>query len=263
MIISDLYQTKISCSKYRMNVSETITVTVKLEDFNKAPVTGKSVTLSVDYGKILSVSKGTGGNIATGGKSVTAITSSDGEITVSYQAQDTGLCTFIANNTTTQILVGWEIISSNKWYSYSNSNFTFDKRNWAGKLILKYNPNIGIARLYFNFSETPFTKSGTMELGANASGQYGFTLGNEDNDEGKALVSTALRPPVRELGIVHVYDNYEGQVIAALDTNGKINIINSVNKIVNSLHGIIWYRYADKYNVIKNKFSSGTLTDIG
>ena len=125
------------------------------------------------------------------------------------------------------------------------------------QLILKYNPSIGIARLYFNFSETPFTKSGTMELGANASGQYGFTLGNEDNDEGKALVSTALRPSVRELGIVHIYDDYEGQVIAALDANGKINIINSVNKIVNSLHGIIWYCYADKYKLdVKNEAAS-------
>ena len=55
MIISDLYQTNITCSTYNTTIdsgngSTTITVTVKLEDFNKAPVSGKNVALTVDKG---------------------------------------------------------------------------------------------------------------------------------------------------------------------------------------------------------------------
>ena len=268
MIISDLYQTKIKCSKYRLSLNETITVTVKLEDFNRNPVTGKSVTLSVDFGKIMGVLKGNGGNIATGGKSVTVTTASDGEISISYKAQDMGLCTFVANATTLQVLVGWEKISvlmDNKWYNYSNDGFTFDnKRGWNGKLSIAYNPVVNLARLYFSFDATPFTGKGTKQLGANSSGQYGFSLG-DDSEAGKSLISTALRPRIREMGFVHFYDNTDGKgdsVVATLDTEGVVKIVNSVDKAVANLHGMIMYRYADKYNVIRNKFLEGTLSDV-
>ena len=114
MIISDLYQTKISCSKYRVSISETITVTVKLEDFNKTAVTGKPVTLSVDYGKIVSVTKGTSGSVSPDNKSATASTSTTGEIAVSYKAEDWGLCTFSVNNSTASIYVtGWKNVTVN------------------------------------------------------------------------------------------------------------------------------------------------------
>lgn len=112
MIISDLYQTKITCSKYRAKLSDTITVTVKLEDFNKSVVTGKSVTITVDYGKIVSVTKGGSGSVTSNGKSATATTTTTGEIAVSYQAQDWGLCTFSVNNVTSSIYVtGWKNVT--------------------------------------------------------------------------------------------------------------------------------------------------------
>lgn len=120
MIISDLYQTNITCSTYNTtidsgNESTTITVTVKLEDFNKNAVTGKSVNLTVDKGYFKSVTGTNTTNYSnTTTKSVSATTKSDGIITAVYVPSDWGLCTFSANNSKIQVSVsGFKEITPN------------------------------------------------------------------------------------------------------------------------------------------------------
>ena len=120
MIISDLYQTNITCSTYNTaidsgNGSTTITVTVKLEDFNKAPVSGKNVALTVDKGYFKSVTGTSTTNYSnTTTKSVSATTKSDGIITAVYVPSEWGLCTFSANNSKIQVSVsGFKEITPN------------------------------------------------------------------------------------------------------------------------------------------------------
>ena len=107
MQISDLYQTKITCSTYNATIDSTNTViTVKLIDFNGAAVTNKSVTLTCDKGYF-----NKNGSTAISGtttKSITATTNSSGEITATWTASEWGLCTFSTNNINTQVNVkGW------------------------------------------------------------------------------------------------------------------------------------------------------------
>lgn len=105
MQISDLYQTKISCSTYNANIDSTDTVvTVKLIDFNGAAVTNKSVTLTCDKGYFNK--NGSTSISGTTTKSITATTNSSGEITATWTASEWGLCTFSTNNSNIQIKVG-------------------------------------------------------------------------------------------------------------------------------------------------------------
>ena len=120
MIISDLYQTNITCSNYNATIdsgdgSTTITVTVKLEDFNKNAVSGKSVTLTVDKGYFKSVTGTSTTNYSnTTTKSVSATTKSDGTITAVYVPSEWGLATFSANTTKIQIEIsGWKRLYAN------------------------------------------------------------------------------------------------------------------------------------------------------
>ena len=131
MIISDLYQTNITCSNYNAKIdsgdgSTTITVTVKLEDFNKAPVSGKNVALTVDKGYFKSVTGTSTTNYSnTTTKSVSATTKSDGTISAVYVPSEWGLATFSANNVNSQIIVkGWKkIYDSNNTTAWINDEY--------------------------------------------------------------------------------------------------------------------------------------------
>ena len=111
MIISDLYQTNITCSTYNTTIDSgdentTIKVTVKLEDFNKSPVTTKNVDLTVDKGYFKNVTGTSTTNYSnTTTKSVSATTKSDGTISAVYVPSEWGLCTFSANNSKIQVFV--------------------------------------------------------------------------------------------------------------------------------------------------------------
>ena len=105
MIISDLYQTKIEATGYNVDIDSTNTViTVSLIDFNGAPVTGKSVTLSCDRGYFNKNGSTTINGTST--KSITATTDNNGKITATWTASDWGLATFTSNNSNIQINVG-------------------------------------------------------------------------------------------------------------------------------------------------------------
>ena len=105
MIISDLYQTKIEATNYNVNIDSTNTViTVSLIDFNGAPVTSKSVTLSCDRGYFNKNGSTTINGTST--KSITATTDNNGKITATWTASDWGLATFTSNNSNIQVNVG-------------------------------------------------------------------------------------------------------------------------------------------------------------
>ena len=107
MIISDLYRTEIYCNKYDVNIDTTdVVVVVRLTDFNGYPVTGKEVKLEVNKGKMTAVTLGSNGSITADGKRVTAKTNANGEMSVSYTADEFGICTFTANGNNVQINVG-------------------------------------------------------------------------------------------------------------------------------------------------------------
>ena len=104
MQITDLYQTKITCSTYNANIDSTDTViTVKLIDFNGNAVTNKSVTLTCDKGYFNK--KNSTSISGTTTKSITLTTNSSGEITGTWTASEWGLCTFSTNNSNAQINV--------------------------------------------------------------------------------------------------------------------------------------------------------------
>ena len=104
MQITDLYQTKITCSTYNANIDSTNTViTVKLIDFNGNAVTNKSVTLTCDKGYFNK--KNSTSISGTTTKSITLTTNSSGEITGTWTASEWGLCTFSTNTSHTQVIV--------------------------------------------------------------------------------------------------------------------------------------------------------------
>lgn len=106
MIISDLYKTVITCISETKIDTGNINVTVKLKDFNNQPVTGKKVELTVDKGRLNTVTTGSNPSVSSNGKKVNANTNSKGEITVTYTANEWGLVTFTANeDAKTQLLV--------------------------------------------------------------------------------------------------------------------------------------------------------------
>ena len=101
--ISDLYETKITCSNYNPNIIEstataTVTVTVKLVDFNGNPVTGTHVSVNVVKG-----------HFNNGTKTYAASTNNSGEISTTYKPTEWGLATFTSNNSNIQVNVkGWK-----------------------------------------------------------------------------------------------------------------------------------------------------------
>lgn len=125
MIISEFYQTKIEASSYNVNIDSNNTViTVSLIDFNGAPVTGKSVTLTVDRGYF-----NKNGSTAISGtttKSITATTNSNGKITATYTASEWGLATFSANNANIQVKVkGWKSLSTGQYNCKYNEDTVY------------------------------------------------------------------------------------------------------------------------------------------
>lgn len=204
MIISDLYQTNITCSTYNTTIdsgngSTTITVTVKLEDFNKNAVSGKSVTLTVDKGYFKSVTGTSTTNYSnTTTKSVSATTKSDGTITAVYVPSEEGLATFTANNTKIQILVGKANSShSHSWtsqacteygtlyinsalrlceLSYYRTNYTFadsgvDYTLHSGSIPSAYRPKMNKAVTCVNQNiRGVFSPDGHIQVQASAKG---------------------------------------------------------------------------------------------
>lgn len=114
MIISDLYETEITCSNYNPSIdAENIQVTVRLVDFNKNPVPDKDVTLTVDKGSFTAVASTTVASVSANAKNITAKTNSEGKIIGIYKASEWGICTFNANNTNIQINVtGYKLVQS-------------------------------------------------------------------------------------------------------------------------------------------------------
>ena len=122
MQITDLYQTKITCSTYNANIDSTDTViTVKLIDFNGNAVTNKSVTLTCDKGYFNK--KGSTSISGTTTKSITLTTNSSGEITGTWTASEWGLCTFSTSNSSQPAhiqvnVTGWRIHTNNSDYTF-------------------------------------------------------------------------------------------------------------------------------------------------
>ena len=148
MLINDLYQTKIRCTKgtsnsnyYNVRVdANDVIVTVTLIDFNNNPVSGKNVNLSVDKGYFTKLNgKSLGG---TSFKSVKAVTNSWGQISATYTASERGLCTFSANNTSIKIdVTGWKNVDPNNedvWTSLAQEGITKQKCYTNGEYVALY-----------------------------------------------------------------------------------------------------------------------------
>ena len=106
MQISKLYETKLECSSYNVNIDSTdTTVTLTLVDFNGSPVTNTAVTLKADKGYFTkAVGKTTTTyTAASATKTINATTDNNGKVVATWTASEWGLCTFSANNTTIQI----------------------------------------------------------------------------------------------------------------------------------------------------------------
>ena len=108
MQISKLYETKLECSSYNVNIDSTdTTVTLTLVDFNGSPVTNTAVTLKADKGYFTkAVGKTTTTYTdASATKTINATTDNNGKVVATWTASEWGLCTFSANNSTIQCLV--------------------------------------------------------------------------------------------------------------------------------------------------------------
>lgn len=166
MIISDLYQTKISTPSFEVKINSVITVTVKLLDFNNRPVTGKQVSLNVDRGTIQAITTGTSGYVADNKLGANAVTDSNGEIAVTYKASSWGLATFTANMSHSQIKVsGWKKIgdctlaksySSNKPTATLYSNGEMGALYFKGAFSVTKNSNTKIASFSSSYAP-PYT----------------------------------------------------------------------------------------------------------
>jgi len=143
MIITELYNTKITCSTYdTMLNTNGITITVKLEDFNKQAITGKPVTLTCSKGYFTSVTHNGGTTSLNKTKTTNSYnTNSNGEITAIWTASEEGLCTFSANNTKIQINVNTPIVTkgfsgTSSGINYFNKEHSFVKFVKYGKLVI-------------------------------------------------------------------------------------------------------------------------------
>ena len=122
MQISKLYETKLECSSYNVNIDSTdTTVTLTLVDFNGSPVTNTAVTLKADKGYFTKAVGKTTTNYtdASATKSINVTTDNYGKVVATWTASEWGLCTFSANNTTVQVLIkGYRTYSNNRYTIY-------------------------------------------------------------------------------------------------------------------------------------------------
>ena len=201
MIISDLYQTNITCSTYNTTIdsgngSTTITVTVKLEDFNKSPVTTKNVTLTVDKGYFKSVTGTSTTNYSnTTTKSVSATTKSDGTITAVYVPSEWGLATFSANNTKIQIKSsGWKkIYDSNKTTAWINDEyFRVGVIDYSLNLAknTEYTDKITVKGLSPDTYYYSNTRSSVIEARLTPEGKIQFRNNHASNDYSNTISTT-------------------------------------------------------------------------
>ena len=102
MIISDFYNTNISCSKYNVKINETITVTVELLDFNNEPVKNKEVKVDCSDGVYFT--------------NDTGVTDNTGKVTFTLHTIDWGMQTIHCNNEMIMLNVrgGFKLVSINK-----------------------------------------------------------------------------------------------------------------------------------------------------
>ena len=101
ILLKKLYQTTIEINNApvnRISYNSTNTITVRLTDFNNAPVVGESVTLLCDGGYFEI-------DNTHSEHSVTKSTNSNGEIFITWKANNPGLVTFRANNVKREINV--------------------------------------------------------------------------------------------------------------------------------------------------------------
>lgn len=91
MIIKNLYHTSISCSKYNAKINETITVTVKLTDFNGNPVTNKTAKVRCSDGVYFTRETG--------------VTNDNGEATFTLHTVDWGMQNISCNDANVMINV--------------------------------------------------------------------------------------------------------------------------------------------------------------
>ena len=89
MQISKLYETKLECSSYNVNIDSTdTTVTLTLVDFNGSPVTNTAVTLKADKGYFTkAVGKTTTTYTdASATKTINATTDNNGKVVATWTA---------------------------------------------------------------------------------------------------------------------------------------------------------------------------------
>lgn len=141
VVISDLYEIKLSSDKSNLNYNEPATITVQAIDFNGANITGKKIMLTVDKGYFIDRN-------ASIGKSYTGTTTSNG-FTISYKATEYGIINF--NCTIIETLTGLNDILDGAMYeggskATSQIIIGFDQAiDWTGVTVtgatLNTNPN--------------------------------------------------------------------------------------------------------------------------
>lgn len=127
MIITDLYETNLSIYEnansntevYNVLIDTTdILICVKLVDFNKGNVTGKTVTLTVDKGYFTGYGNNKNNQNTindTTTLTVTGTTNINGEFYATWTASEWGLATFKVNNTKIQCSVtGYKLVETLK-----------------------------------------------------------------------------------------------------------------------------------------------------
>lgn len=147
MIISKLYKTLIDCDgdDWRWSIDATKTLTVKLLDFNDAPVSDTEVVLSVDKGYF-----GNDDSVT----SYTALTDVNGEVSVDYTASSWGFVTFSCNECKVQALVtGWKKVQEINRSDVVGRIYVYSDGRYAR---LEYNVSDAITP---NADNAPFDKN--------------------------------------------------------------------------------------------------------
>lgn len=142
--------TKIVASDYNPNIDSTITVTVTVKDVYDGPVADESVQVTCQIGKFTELNGGT----ISDTQSVTALTDSNGEISLTYSCSEWGIVNFSANNTSTQVNVqGWRQITSGTgqlWvndetktavFSFSRNGAITSEISYANAIPSPYRPS--------------------------------------------------------------------------------------------------------------------------
>ena len=134
MQISKLYETKLECSSYNVNIGSTdTTVTLTLVDFNGSPVTNTAVTLKADNGYFTkAVGKTTTTYTdASATKTINATTDNNGKVVATWTASEWGLCTFSANNNSIQTRTkGYKLHTDSRFKIRYNEDIVIFEMNW-------------------------------------------------------------------------------------------------------------------------------------